>query len=62
MSFSETQKAGCQYCVFAALGLSLIICLAARSLEEQCLQLFFGEKEKTEKLLEYKYVNMLQIV
>lgn len=37
MSFSETQKAGCQYCIFAALGLSLIICLAARSLEEQCL-------------------------
>ena len=32
------------------------------TLEEQCLQLFFGEKEKTEKLLEYKYVNMLQIV
>lgn len=32
------------------------------TLEEERSQLFFGEKEKTEKLLEYKYVYMLQIV
>lgn len=37
MSFSEIQKAGSQCCIFTALGLSLIICLAAHSLEEKCL-------------------------